>query len=161
MWTSTKSILLSISLLLAVGSAAASSREVFFPDDEGERREYAVALGFGEARLSGICVVKCMEGEVVGSLLNEFGIRAFDFRYDPKRGRVRLSNLTAFLDRWYIRRTLRRDLALLLQCGAVSGERVVRGRSIRLCEDGSLELNHMRRALSYRFTPLDPNRDER
>ena len=93
MWTSTKSILLSISLLLAVGSAAASPREVFFPDGEGERREYAVALGFGEARLSGICVVKYMEGEVVGSLLNEFGIRAFDFRYDPKRGRVRLSNL--------------------------------------------------------------------
>ena len=57
MWTSTKSILLSISLLLAVGSAAASPREVFFPDGEGERREYAVALGFGEARLSGICVV--------------------------------------------------------------------------------------------------------
>lgn len=120
MWTSTKSILLSISLLLAVGSAAASPREDFFPDGEGERREYAVALGFGEARLSGVCVVKCMEGAVVGSLLNEFGIRAFDFRYDPKRG-----------------------------------------RSIRLCEDGSLELNHMRRALSYRFTPLDPSRDER
>lgn len=145
-----------ISLLFCTALARAAAPERFFPTDEGERAEYAVVLEFGEARLSGICVVKRMEGRLAGSMLNEFGIRAFDFRCGAGDRRAELSNVTAFLDRWYIRRTLRRDLALLLNHEGGSQAETRRGRSIATLEDGSLYMRHLHRKMSYRFVPLNP-----
>ena len=148
--------LLSISLLLwSVGTLTAGGRELF-PTAEGQRAEYAVTLDFGRAHLTGICVVKRLDGALVGTVMNEFGIRAFDFRYDPRGGGVKLSNPAALLDRWYIRRTLRRELALLLRCGCSDGPLKLRGRRLERGDDGSLRIIRLRRPLHLGFTPLNP-----
>lgn len=140
----------------AVREAPATGiRETFFPTGAGERATYAVTLDFGRAHLTGLCIVKRLDNELVGTLLNEFGIRALDFRYDPQRGRVRLSNLLALLDSWYIRKTLRRDLSLLLQNAALEAPLQRRGRRLARLDDGTLSLTHTRRDLELRFTPLN------
>ena len=143
-------------MLWSIGTLTAAGRQPFFPTAEGQRAEYAVTLDFGRAHLTGVCVAKCLDGEIVGTLMNEFGIRAFDFRCNPHGGRVELSNLTAMLDRWYIRRTLRRDLALLLRCGAPDRPLKHRGRLLELHPDGTLSLTHLRRTLTLGFTRLNP-----
>lgn len=151
-----KAFLLSISLMLwSLAAWASGGRNSFFPEIEGERMEYRVTLDFGRAHFSGICVMKCLHGEIVGTLMNEFGLRAFDIRYDPHRGRVRLTNLLELLDRWYIRKTLRRDLTLLLRNGDSEVPLKLRGRRIRRLDDGTLALNHIRRELNLKFTPLN------
>lgn len=151
-----KMFLLSISLTLwSFTTWASGEREPFFPETEGQRMEYMVTLNFGRAHFSGICVMKCLHGEIVGTLMNEFGLRAFDIRYNPHRGRVMLTNLLDLLDRWYIRKTLRRDLKLLLQNGDPDAPLKLRGRRIERLDDGSLSLNHIRRELNLRFTPLN------
>ncbi len=148
--------LLSISLMLCgVTAFATGTGETFFPTAEGRRAEYAVTMDFGRAHLTGICVMKCIDGTIVGTLMNEFGIRAFDFRCDGSYGGTELSNLTGPLDRWYIRRTLRRDLRLLLQHADNGTPQRIRGRRIELRGDGSLSLTHIRRGLTLVFTPLN------
>lgn len=152
-----REFLLSISLLLwSVVARASGGPESFFPKDEAQRAEYAVTMDFGRMHLSGICVMKRIGGELVGTLMNEFGVRAFDFRYDPHRGTLKLSNLLALLDRWYIRKTLRRDLQLLLRYGDGGVPRTIRGRRLERRTDGPLVLTHLRRDLKIGFSPLNP-----
>lgn len=151
-----KAFLLSISLTLwSLIAWASDDRDSFFPETEGQRLEYTVTLEFGRVHFSGICVMKYLHGEIVGILMNEFGFRVFDICYNPQRERVRLTNLLDMLDRCYIRKTLRRDLTLLLQNGAAGVPLKIRGRRIELLDDGSLSLNHIRRELNLKFTPLN------
>lgn len=151
-----KRFLLLISLMLGSVAALASGKaDPFFPTVEGRRAEYAVTLDFGRVHLTGVCVMKCIDGAIVGTLMNEFGIRAFDFRCDAPCGRVALLNVAGPLDRWYVRRTLRRDLKLLLRHADNVTSRRIRGRRIERRDDGGLSLTHVRRNLTLGFTPLN------
>lgn len=155
-WTS--GCLLWISLLAGIGTASAAGPETFLPAEEGGRAQYTVTIGWKQSRISGICIMKSLGGEIVGSLVNEFGIRAFDFRYDPRREVLKIENPIGFLDRWYIRKGLRSDLRILFRAadGVLPCERGC--RRIERLDDGSLQLENRRRGLSYRFSPMDPVR---
>ncbi len=72
---------------------------------------YRVEIGVRGVTLSGIIMVKCGGGEWRGTLVNEFGIRAFDF--DLSALRSRLYNVTGIFDRRYVRRTIEGDLQSL------------------------------------------------
>lgn len=155
-WTS--SCLLWISLLAGIGSASAAGPAPFLPAEEGVRAQYTVTIGWKQARISGICIMKSLGSEIVGALVNEFGIRAFDFRYDPRRKVLKIENTIGFLDRWYIRKGLRSDLRALFRAadGALPCERGC--RRIDRLDDGSLQLENRRRGLCYRFSPMAPVR---
>lgn len=155
-WTS--GCLLWISLLAGIGTASAAGPEAFLPAEEGVRAQYTVTIGWKQARITGICIMKSLGGEIVGSLVNEFGIRAFDFRYDPRREALKIENTIGFLDRWYIRKGLRSDLRVLFRAanGVLPCERGC--RRIDRLDDGSLQLENRRRGLSYRFSPMNGDR---
>ncbi|WP_302604349.1 hypothetical protein [uncultured Alistipes sp.] len=99
--------------------------------------------------------MKKADSVLVGSLLNEFGIRAFDFRYDPVRRRVKLENMTSFIDRWYIRKILRRDLTILFSNDGSPSPFVVHRRWIEVPEPGVLVLTNMKYQVRYRFSQLN------
>ena len=83
--------------------------------------ENVVAVDMRGNKLSGILIIKKTEGGMVGTLVNEFGIKAFDFKLSSdikgrlgSRKRVKLVDVVKFMDRWYIRRVLRRDIDYML-----------------------------------------------
>ena len=47
-----------------------------------QSQKYSVSIDMDRAHITGICVLRDKGDEVVGSLINEFGIKAFDFVYD-------------------------------------------------------------------------------
>ena len=111
---------------------------LLFPFTSSSADRYSVAITFGSVSLSGICVVKRQEGRIAGSVVNEFGIRAFDFTMTPDRRRVKLLNITKPLDRCLVRKAIRADLRKLFTATSaddyvtLDGETVVmrlRGRS--------------------------------
>lgn len=111
---------------------------LLFPFTSAAADRYSVAITFGSVSLSGICVIKRQEGRIAGSVVNEFGIRAFDFTMTPDRRRVKLLNIIKPLDRCLVRKTIRADLRKLFTATsaddyvALDGETVVmrlRGRS--------------------------------
>lgn len=85
-----------------------------FPHSEGERMKYDAYIEMPKAYISGVCVLQREDGLIKGTLFNEFGITAFDFTYAPERGKVKLQHVMKQMDKWYIRRVLRRDLARLM-----------------------------------------------
>lgn len=84
-----------------------------FPLETDESTRYTVAISFKKASFSGICVARLMDGIIAGSIVNEFGIRAFDFKMSEDRRCVRLLNVMKPLDKCLIRKTIARDLKRL------------------------------------------------
>ncbi|MDD4589308.1 MAG: hypothetical protein PHG06_02600 [Parabacteroides sp.] len=77
---------------------------------------YQITLQIGEKNMTGICLLKKTGDKWNGSLINEFGIKAFDFTSDE--GMTHLHHIVSFLDKWYIRRTIEQDLHYLFNIDA-------------------------------------------
>ena len=84
-----------------------------FPFNDNEPTRYTVAITFKNASFSGICVVKQKDDIIVGTIVNEFGIRAFDFTVSLDRKHVKLLNVMKTLDKCLVRKTIARDLRQL------------------------------------------------
>lgn len=108
------SLWVSLVLLCAVTLPASGRRPSVFPDSVGQKVRYNATIELQRGYLSGVCVL-LNEGDVVrGSLFNEFGLSALSFTYRPARQKVTIDHLVAMLNKWYIRRVLRRDLSRLM-----------------------------------------------
>lgn len=99
--------LLCISLLLALPISVQA--QTTFPSADGERAKYAAYIEMPKAYVSGICVLLQEDGLIKGSLFNEFGITALDFTYNPQRDKIKLHSVIKMMDKWYIRKVLKKD----------------------------------------------------
>lgn len=104
-----------------------------------------------DGHLSGICLIRMEGGRGAMSVVNEFGIKAFDAVCPGAKGRVRLHNVMPMLDKWYIRRVLAKDMSVLLR----PHRRLPRRRTLERREDGTLVLTNRRFKITYRFKPLE------
>lgn len=106
-----------------------------FEGDESTR--YTVAITFKTASFSGICVVKNIGTQIAGTIVNEFGIRAFDFTMNRDRRHVKLLNVMKPLDKCLIRKAIARDLKRLFNATttdeyvSVDGDKITMRRPSR------------------------------
>ena len=126
--------LLFVSSLAAIKLYAQST----FPASEGERMKYNAYIEMPRSYVSGIMILMNDNNEIKGSLFNEFGVTALDFSYLPKKNKVKLHNVVKMMDKWYIRRVLRKDIAQLMS----------------LLYNGKTEYQNTRRNISYQFIPI-------
>lgn len=129
-----RSFLLWISLLLSLSVRGQS----LLPAQEGERVELSAMIELPKGYVSGVCVMRRESSCIIGSVVSEFGFSAIDFSYDTARDKFRLLSTAQMLDKWYIRRTLRKDLRRLMHC----------------LQAGTHTYRNERRGITYTFTPL-------
>ena len=123
---------------LLQNSAVAQDKNLL-PLHEGECIRYDAYIEMPHAYISGICIL-LNDGQIIkGSLINEFGLTAIDFIYYPKKEKVKLCSVFGAMDKWYIHRVLRKDLAQLLQC----------------LKQGETQYINKRRNITYNFKPVD------
>ncbi len=118
---------------------AVGQDKCLLPLHEGESIRYDAYIEMPQAYISGICILLYDEHVIKGSLINEFGITAIDFIYYPKKEKVKLCSVFGAMDKWYIHRVLRKDLAQLLQC----------------LKQGETQYINKRRNITYNFKPVD------
>lgn len=105
-------------------------------------REYNLLMQVKGQELTSICMMNVSpNGSMVGTVVNEMGMKAFDFTFD--RGKAKVLNVVAFLNKWYIRKVLRKDLAYILP---------------RL--EPEKESHFERRWITYTFTPMNHETDQ-
>jgi hypothetical protein len=92
-------------------------------------------------------ILRYSDGQWRGSLVNEFGVKAFDFI--ATSGKCRLMNTVAFIDKWYIRRTIENDLSYLLWQSTASGKRLEQAS-----EENTILYND-KRNIRYNFHKLN------
>jgi hypothetical protein len=88
--------------------------------DATQVSRYRVWIQTGQAKLTGLMMVKYAGHEWQGSLINEFGINAFDFTVS--HGKCKLKHTVSWLDKWYIRKVVEGDFAFLFYGAAGKGK---------------------------------------
>jgi len=138
-------VLISIFCALALPNATAQTDYPLLLAGSDHAR-WNFTLERGTLSLTGICLVRQTDEGLVGSVVNEFGIRAFDFTCCGDK--VRVMNVLPQMNKWYIRRLLRADLRLLAADKAVEpGKR----RQLSSYLPDSLLLNNLKYHINYRF----------
>lgn len=64
--------------------------------------------------LSGICILLCSGDTVKASIVNNFGATLIDYSYDTKKSKIKLHYVFEKLNKWYIRRVLKRNLKKIM-----------------------------------------------
>lgn len=113
---------------------------------------YSFALDARGRNVTGICMTETnAEGLRVGTIVNEMGVKAFDFTFDGRR--VRVLNLFKPLNKWYIRKLLRADLKFIMS-HRDSKETMVKQRHMTVSPEGEIKMENRKYRLSYLFTPM-------
>lgn len=126
--------LLFVSLLYIIRIDAQTT----FPLFDGDRIYYTASVELPNAYVSGVCILLQEKKVIKGSLINEFGITALDFTFNPARRKVKLHNVIKMMDKWYIRQVLRNDIARLMTC----------------LQKGETRYRNKHRNITYLFTPI-------
>lgn len=105
---------------------------------KGESRRYTAYIEMEKGYVSGICILHREGDEVHGSLFNEFGITALDFTYHLEKKKVKLHTVMKMMNKWYIRKVLKKDLRQLM-----AG-----------LQDGQTTWKNERYHIEYQLTPL-------
>ncbi|MCR5313175.1 MAG: hypothetical protein K6E54_05965 [Bacteroidaceae bacterium] len=94
-----------------------------FPASEGERARYAMQIDFKKAYVSGICII-VNDGDILkASVVNEFGVSALSFTYNVKKDKVKILSVIGKMNRWYVKRVLKRDLREVIHQMQSGGDR--------------------------------------
>jgi len=104
----------------------------------------------GSLSLTGLCIVHQNEDGLVGAVVNEFGMKAFDFTC--RNGKLRVANVFPQMNHWYIRRLLRSDLRIL---AADKQIKLGRKRVLSISLPDSLTLTNLKYNISYHFERLN------
>ena len=95
---------------------------------------YQVSIQVGGNNITGICMLRKSDEGWRGTLINEFGVKAFDFIVTPKK--CELLNTIAMMNKWYIRRTIASDLHFLFEID--NPDASFQTKTIRIEQDGAL-----------------------
>ena len=109
------------------------------PSADGQESLYNVRIEMEKGGMTGVCMMLRDSTGLHGSVVNEFGVGLMSFSYTFGNDKVRLHSVFGKMDKWYIRRTLRRDLRRLLHAMG----------------DGEATYTNDRRGIGYSFTPIN------
>lgn len=117
-------------------------------------KKYGFNLNYKGGGLSGFMLLSDRDDYVAGSIVNEFGFSAVDFLYQKKTDKVKLLSIIKFLDKWYIRPTLRNDIREIV-CH-LYGYQCKRNKNIEINEsyDSTIMIIDKKRGLSYIIRPF-------
>lgn len=124
-------------VLLLVGVQRSMAQQ--FPPTEGNRLRYNVLIDIKKAYISGVCLMLTEEGVVKASIVNEFGVSAMDFTYSPEKDKVKIVSVMSKLNKWYIRKLLKKDLREVMHC----------------LKEGKTHYDDVKFSISYTFTPAE------
>lgn len=122
-------------------------------------REYNLFMEIRGREVTGICIINIQpDSTIVGTVVNEFGVKVFDFTYDGSKAKV--FNVIRPLDKWYIRKVLRNDFRFILsnmQSGIANPQQrdvVEKKRKLTVSPNGNMVVENTRFKVRYTFEKL-------
>lgn len=154
-----RAILLWISMLMLAAAVHAQSSQDSLFSFQGDMLKYNMSIQRDALSITGICLMKRSDGRILGSVVNEFGIKAFDFTYDTSKRKVKLQNVVGFINKWYIRKVLKGDLRYLFSYRVPA--QADPHRTLTVSGGGIIDMKNTKYRLEYRFEPLTDVKEEK
>jgi hypothetical protein len=124
------------------------------PADTLVTKEYNMLMQVRGQEITGICVMNIApENNIVGTVVNEFGVKAFDFTFS--QGKAKVLNVVGPLNKWYIRKVLRGDFAFILSNIDTNKDFIKKKRRISFLPNGDISASNDRFKIRYTFTPMN------
>ena len=98
-----------------------------------------VEITFNKGYITGLCLLNTENDTTYGTIMNEFGIKVFDFVYREPSKKIKLLHLMPMLNKWYIKRVLKKDMRNIIP---------------HLLESAAYEYRNEKYNIHYLFTPL-------
>ena len=144
MYPSMRTCLLLNSFLLSCLLPIKVTAQQYFPTIAGEKVRYVSMIEMPKAYVSGFCILYNDSTEIQGSFFNEFGVSAIDFSYIVKKDKVRLHHVMGMMNKWYIRKILKKDLRCL----------------IKNLQNNISSYNNEKFRIKYNMTPINSEENE-
>ena len=105
-----------------------SMAQKMYPEMNGDKVRYNIQIDIKRAYISGVCILGKQEDCIVSSIVNEFGVSLMDFSYNPIKEKVKIHSITPKLNRWYIKRVLKKDIRSMLEVMQVGGKEYINSK---------------------------------
>ena len=116
-------------------------------------KEYNLLMQVRGQDITSICIMNVASGNnIVGTIVNEFGVKAFDFTFS--NGKAKVLNVVGPLNKWYIRKVLKGDFAFILSNIGTGKDAVKKKRRLMFLPNGDICATNDRFKIRYTFTPL-------
>ncbi len=120
---------------------------------EEKTETYHLYMQVRGREFTGIWVMnESSDAGIVGTVINEFGVKAFDFTYNGRK--TQLHHVNAFLDKWYITRILKKDLTFIITNMQDRKDHAEKKRQISFLDSGEVVVVNSRYRIQYNFTPM-------
>lgn len=116
-------------------------------------KEYNLLMQIRGQEMTSICIMDLSdEQNIVGTVMNEFGVKAFDFTFNGKKAKI--CNVVGPLDKWYIRKVLKADFTFLLSNIRQGSDVTKKKRKLTFLPNGEVRFTNDKYNIHYVFTPL-------
>jgi len=131
--------------------------------DSVKKNDFRLTFTSPKATLTGVYIVKQVDGKWKGTLVNEFGLKVFDFACSPKK--CTLMNVIPFLDKWYIKKAAASDIQFIISIdnpyyniGIQSNRQLIgdtlvvnykKEKELRRFPDGTIQYTNYKRVFTY------------
>ena len=120
-----------------------------FAQGQGRMDRYKVQIDIQDEYLSGVCIIRDVEGLLTGAVVNEFGVSAVTFRYNKTKDKVKILSLAAAMKRPGVKVLLKKDLRNIMRDYCLSE---VGFKTVYIYENPKYRMK-------YNFTPIDYETD--
>lgn len=125
-----------------------------YTNDSTTSREYHLFMQIKGHDITGICVMDFLsEEDIVGTIMNEFGVKAFDFTFN--NGKIKVFHVVGPLNKWYIRKILRKDFSFILSGIRQGKDLIQKKRTLAFLPNGEIRVNNNMYKICYTFTPMN------
>lgn len=128
------------------------------PDDydslsKSDLTRWSFRLAAQNASFTGFFLMREEDNDIIGSTINEFGISAIDFIYLKKNRKIKITGIAGFLNKWYIKLLLRKDLSVAVSKLTDPSYNLPKGYGYSE-EDGTITITNRKQNVSYQFSLL-------
>jgi hypothetical protein len=140
--------------------------------DDTLKNDYQITISTSKISITGILIVKQIEGKWRGTIINEFGIKVLDFESSAQK--CKLKNVISFIDKGYIKKVLASDIQFIMEIdnpnykigfeleriryGNAFGVRnKKRNQLLRFFEDNTIKYFNRKRGLTYSLVKILSN----
>jgi len=135
------------------------------------KNDFRLLLSTPKADITGIFIVKKINNAWRGTIINEFGIKVFDFVSTSKK--CELMNVISFVDKGYIKKVIASDIQFIMEIdnpdynhGIQSNRELISDtftvnfrnkKEIKRFPDGEIKYKNKKRALNYTLHKITTN----
>jgi hypothetical protein len=148
-----RAILIFLSSLLAFVSFNSRAEVLDADSIQDQCQRYSFQLETSKAAISGIFIAKEDAETITGTMVNEFGISAISFVYSIKKDKVKLLSVISFLDKWYIKMVLKKDIKFCIHTLYNIPSKQDKTYGVVVDSD-TVAITNNKRHIRYTFIPL-------